>query len=242
MKIVGVATLPTIGGVLSLHADLGVGAMVPILIEPPAFRKFLHSPYEALNGYSMELVRLRPGAPEPAALQSLKTIARAGTKYLAKTPDGGGSEDSVIAVQYPAEIENYRTIGAIPDILALALALGAVVGLALTLVASVNRRRRDLALLRTLGFTSRQLVATVAWQASVAGAVGIIVGVPLGIVVGRWLWVLFARSVYVVPEPTVPIVSVVLVALCALALSNIVAAFPGRSAARTSTAQVLRGE
>jgi ABC-type lipoprotein release transport system permease subunit len=148
----------------------------------------------------------------------------------------------VLAVQYPAEIENYRSIGVIPDILALALAMGAVVGLGLTLVASVHRRRRDLALLRTLGFTSRQLAATVAWQASVAGAVGVIVGVPLGIVLGRSLWNLFARSVYVVPDPTVPLLSVVFVSVCALVLANIVAAFPGRSAARTSTARVLRGE
>jgi hypothetical protein len=242
LKIVGTATLPTLGGVLSLHADLGIGAIIPILIEPPAFRKYLHSRYEALDGYSMNLVRLRPGVPAKAARQSLDAIARLGTKDLSITPEGGGSEVSLIAVQYPAEIENYRTIGDIPDILALALALGAVVALALTLVASVHRRRRDLALLRTLGFTSRQLIATVAWQASVAGTVGVIVGVPVGIVAGRWLWNLFARSVYVVPEPTVPVLSVVLVSISALVLSNVVAAFPGRSAAHTSTAQVLRGE
>jgi hypothetical protein len=241
-KIVGTATLPTIGGVLSQHADLGVGAMIPLLIEPPAFRKFLHAPYEALNGYSMDLVRLRRGAPVKAALHSLRSIALLGDRALNATPDGGGESVEVLAVQYPAEIENYRSIGVIPDILALALALGAVVGLGLTLVASVHRRRRDLALLRTLGFTSRQLAATVAWQASVAGAVGVIVGVPLGIVVGRSLWNLFARSVYVVPDPTVPLLSVVFVSICALVLANIVAAFPGRSAARTSTAQVLRGE
>jgi hypothetical protein len=242
LKIVGTATLPTLGGVLSLHADLGVGAMIPLLIEPPAFRKFLHSKYEAENGYSVDLVRLKPGAPAQAAHRSLEQIAGVGTKLLNATPDGGGNEVGVTGVQYPAEIENYRTIGAIPDILALALALGAVVALGLTLVASVHRRRRDLALLRTLGFTGRQLVATVAWQASVAGVVGVIVGVPVGIVVGRWLWILFARSVYVVPEPTVPVLSIVIVSLCAMALANVVAAFPGRSAARTSTAQVLRGE
>jgi hypothetical protein len=242
LRIVGTATLPTLGGVLSQHPDLGVGAMVPISVEPPAFMKFIHSPYEAEDGYSMLWVRLRPGAPVKPALASLDKIAHLGTKFLSVTPGGSGSEDSVIGVQYPAEIENYRTIGAIPDVLAGALALGAIVALGLTLVASVHRRRRDLALLRTLGFRSRQLVATVAWQASVAGAAGVLVGVPVGIVTGRWLWILFARSVYVVPEPTVPVVSVVVVSACALVLVNVVAAFPGRSAARTSTAQVLRGE
>lgn len=242
LTIVGSVTLPTLGGTLSQHPDLGVGAMIPVDIEPPAFRKYLRSPLESLNGWAMDLVRLRPGAPRAAALLSLKKIARLGFKLLNATPEGGGSTVSVLPVQYPAEIENYRSIGAIPDILALALALGAIVGLALTLVASVHRRRRDLALLRTLGFTNRQLMATVAWQASIAGTIGVIVGVPLGIILGRWLWILFARGVYVVPEPTVPVWSVVLVSFCALALANIVSAFPGRSAARTSTAQVLRGE
>jgi ABC-type lipoprotein release transport system permease subunit len=147
-----------------------------------------------------------------------------------------------VGVQYPAEIQNYRSIGVTPDVLALALAAGAVVALGLTLTASVRRRRRDLALLRTLGFTRRQLMATVAWQASVAGVLGVIVGVPLGILLGRWLWTLFARNIYAVPEPTVSVLSVTIVAISALALANIVAALPGRSAARTSTAQVLRGE
>jgi ABC-type lipoprotein release transport system permease subunit len=145
-------------------------------------------------------------------------------------------------VRYPAEIENYRSIGVVPDLLALALAVGAVVALALTLVASVHRRRRDLALLRTLGFTGRQLRSAVAWQASVAGAIGAVVGIPIGVLAGRWLWTLFARDIFAVPEPTVPIIPLVVVGVAAMVLANVVAALPGRSAARTSTAQVLRGE
>jgi ABC-type antimicrobial peptide transport system permease subunit len=109
-------------------------------------------------------------------------------------------------------------------------------------MASVRRRRRELALLRTLGFTRRQLVATIACQASVAGLTGVVVGVPLGVALGRWLWTLFARSIYAVPEPTVPVITLVVIALSAFALANIVAAIPGRSAAQISTAQVLRGE
>ena len=67
-------------------------------------------------------------------------------------------------------------------------------------------------------------------------------GIPIGVVAGRWLWTLFARDIYAVPEPTVPVVSVLIVALAALVLVNVVAALPGRSAARITTAQVLRGE
>jgi ABC-type antimicrobial peptide transport system permease subunit len=242
MTIVGTATLPAIGGTLTSHTSMGVGAILPIDIEPPAFKKFLHAPFESLNGYSAIFVRLKKGAPAALARASLEKIAHYGTKLLYAVPNGGGSAVAVRGVQYPAEIENYRTIGVVPDLLALALAAGAVVALALTLVASVHRRRRDLALLRTLGFTRRQLMSAVAWQASVAGAVGIVAGIPIGVLCGRWLWTLFARNIFAVPEPTVPVVPVIIVAIAAMALANIVAALPGRSAAQTSTAQVLRGE
>jgi len=242
MTIVGTATLPAIGGTLTLHTSMGVGAEIPLSVEPPAFTTFLHSPFKTLDGHSIEFVRLRSGARTAPALASLRRIARIGQQELNKIPQAGGSNVLVQSVQYPAEIENYRTIGVIPDLLALALALGAVVALGLTLIASVHRRRRDLALLRTLGFTGRQLLSAVAWQASVAGAFGALFGIPLGIVAGRWLWTLFANNIYAVPRPTVPFLPLVIVALSAMALANVVAALPGRSAARTSAAQVMRGE
>ncbi|HEY5026110.1 MAG TPA: FtsX-like permease family protein [Acidimicrobiales bacterium] len=131
---------------------------------------------------------------------------------------------------------------ATPATLAAGLAAGAVVALGLTLTASVRRRRRDLALLKTLGFTPRQVATAVAWQASVAASIGIIIGVPAGIALGRWLWTLFARAIYAVPQPSVPVLEIVLVGLGALVLANVVAAIPGRIAARTSTAFVLRAE
>lgn len=92
------------------------------------------------------------------------------------------------------------------------------------------------------GRTRRQLAATVAWQATVAAIVGSAVGIPLGIALGRWLWTAFARQIYAVPQPAVPVVSVVLLPLCALVLVNLVAALPGWSAARTPAALALRAE
>jgi hypothetical protein len=54
--------------------------------------------------------------------------------------------------------------------------------------------------------------------------------------------VLFAHQIYAVPEPTVPGLALVLVGVAVLALVNIVALLPGRAAARTPTAVVLRSE
>ena len=144
--------------------------------------------------------------------------------------------------QRPAEIVNYKSMGTMPAVLSAGLAAGAVAGLGLTLVASVRRRRRDFALLKTLGFTRRQLAGAVAWQSTVIALVGLIIGVPLGIAGGRWLWLLFARELSAVPDVTIPAGSIALAGLTALILANVVAALPGRRAARTPAAAILRAE
>ena len=98
------------------------------------------------------------------------------------------------------------------------------------------------ALLKTLGFTRRQLAAAIAWQSSVIAAIGLAIGIPLGIAAGRWLWLLFAGQLSAVPDPVIPVASIAAVAAAALALANLVAAIPGWAAARTRAALALRSE
>ena len=133
-------------------------------------------------------------------------------------------------------------MGVTPALLASALAAAAFVALGLTVATSVRRRRRDLALLKALGFTRRQLMAAVECQASVAAVIGVVIGVPLGIVTGRWLWDLFAREIYAVPVPTIPAGEVGVVVVGTFILANLVAVIPALMAARTTTAMVLRSE
>jgi FtsX-like permease family len=244
--IVGTATMPAVGfaSIVSDHTSMGTGVFIANGLLPATFLKAMDSPIKTLNGPNLALVRLRAGVSPSAGRADMQRIARAANKAFAEVPDGQGAGDTiaVVGVQRPAEIVDYRTIGVTPTLLVSGLALGAVAALALTLAASVRRRRRDLALLKTLGFTQRQLAAAVAWQASVAAVVGIAVGIPVGIVLGRWLWVLFARLIYAVPQPTVPVVSVVLIGLGTVVLANVVATIPARIASRTPTALMLRAE
>ena len=222
---------------------MGTGVLFSFQMLPKAFNAAVNSgPVPALDGPNLALVRIRTGAPPAAALASLQHIAAAANKVYAEAEGGaGGNQLAVQGVQRPAEIVNYRTIGLTPTVLVSGLALGAIVALALTLLASVRQRRRDLALLKTVGFVRRQLAAAVAWQATVAAVVGIVVGIPLGVIAGRWLWDLFARQIYAVPYPTVSVASVLLVALGTLVLANVVAAVPA-TPARTPTALMLRAE
>ena len=233
LRIVGTATMPAVGvGGVTGHASMGTGAVVPYQLLPASVRnQFSVSP----AGPNAEFVRLKPGANAKTALRSLNRIA-------AEVTPPGNNGSYVLGVERPAEIVNYHSMGATPLILGLGLTAGVVTALGLTLVASVRRRRRSMAMLRTLGFTGRQLRASVAWQSSIAVVIGLVVGVPLGIVAGRFLWDLFASNIYVVPSPTVPALAIVAIALGALVLGNLAAAIPGRIAARTPAALLLRTE
>jgi hypothetical protein len=244
LRIVGSATFPAVGysSFVSDHTSMGTGALVPTGLIPAAFNRAINGPDPILGGPALVFVRLRSGISAGAGRANLQRIAQAADKVLAADPNAVGNNVTVLGVQRPVQIVNYRSIGSTPVILAVGLAVGAIVALALTLVASVRHRRRDLAMLKALGFTPRQLAAVVAWQSTITAIVGVVVGVPLGIVIGRQLWTVFARNINAVPDPTVPVVSVVLVALGALVFANVVAAIPGRVAARTPTAMVLRAE
>ncbi len=245
LKIVGTATFPAVGyaSFIADHTSMGTGALFSKGIFSSAFlRAAVGTTDPNLSGPELVFVRLRSGVSAAAGQANLQGIADAANRIFAGDPGAVDNSVAVIGVQRPAQIVNYRSIGATPVILAGGLALGAIVALALTLVASVRRRRRDLALLKALGFSPRQLAAVVAWQSTVTAFVGVIIGVPLGIVIGRQLWTVFARNINAVPDPTVPVLSVMLVALGALVFANVVAAIPGRIAALTPTALVLRAE
>ena len=242
LVIVGTATFPAVGysSFVADHTSMGTGALVSEGIFPPAFQRAIQGPDPNLNGPELVFVRLRATVSPAAGRADLQRIANAANRVFAADPNAAANSVSVLGVLRPAQIVNYRSIGSTPVILAVGLAAGAVIALGLTRGASVRRRRRDLALLKALGFTPRQLRAAVAWQATVAAVIGIIVGLPVGIVAGRVLWTQFARNLNAVPDPTVPVLSMILVALGALAFANLVAALPGRDAARTSTALLLR--
>ena len=141
----------------------------------------------------------------------------------------------------PPEVRNLRGVNGLPLALALLLALLAIGTVAHTLLTSVRRRRRELAILKAVGFVARQVRATVAWQATAIAGSSLIIGVPLGITAGRWAWLLFARQVAIEPVPVIsPLVLLVFPAV--LILANAIAAFPAQVAAHTQPAMMLRAE
>ena len=95
----------------------------------------------------------------------------------------------------------------------------AVGTLAHVLLTGVRRRRRDLAVLKTLGCTRSQVLRMVAWEASALAAAALLVGIPLGVIAGRWAWALFAGAAGVASQATVT-VPLVLLAIPATAAAR----------------------
>ena len=179
------------------------------------------------NGGWDIVVRVAPGADRAALARQVAP------------PEGSGGE---VTFAVPAEIDRVQQIDALPVALAAFVAVVALVAVGLGLVTSLRRRRRDLALLKTLGFTRRQLRTAVAWQASTVGAVGLLVGIPLGLLVGGFIWRRVADELGVSSDPTWPVLAVLLLIPATLIAVNVVAAVPARHAARTRPAVVLRSE
>ena len=142
----------------------------------------------------------------------------------------------------PIQLAEFGGLAAFP--LAFSVLFG-VVGatmLAHALVASIRRRRRELAVLTTLGFDRRQIVATVAWQATTIASVGLVVGLPLGAALARFGWNVFANELGVVRHPVIPVWELVALIPVTLLVANLIAALPARFAARMKPTVALRAE
>jgi FtsX-like permease family len=233
MRITGTVVLPAFGVPALAGTDLGSGAVVtaPLLSGITADTGCDGT----ITCYNFFLLRYRNGAvPATAEATLLSQAAKAGC------PPG---QCTVTADQRPGDIKDYNGIRDTPLILGLVLALLAAGTLIHVLVTAVRRRRRDLAVLKALGLTRAQLRAVIAWQATALAAAALVIGVPVGIIAGRWTWAVFASTGGVSARATVAL-PVVLLAVPAvtLLLANLIAAFPGRAAARLRPATVLRAE
>ena len=218
LRIVGRAVLNTPGydGVISQ----GKG----VIVQLELFRRLAPSPQAAYA--STFLVRLTPGADQERTLAEFRR-------------DFGSF---VFRPRPHVEVRNLQRVGGLPGLLAGLVVLLALAMMTHTLVTSVRRRRRDLAVLKTLGFVRGQVAATIAWQATTFAVVALTIGLPLGIAAGRWAWELTAAALGVDSGPVVPVSAILAVVAGTLLAANLAAAVPGRAAGRLRPAAALRSE
>jgi FtsX-like permease family len=222
MRVIGTAIVPPNP---YLATGLGEGAAITVTglarIDPGAARQPGGLPF---------LVRFAPGVSRDAGLAAIINDIK------------GFPNPVIVAAERPANVVSLASIAGVPVALSVLLALMAAGTLAHTLASSTRRRRHDLAILKSLGFLRRQVRHAVGWQATTIAAIALLIGLPAGVAGGRWAWRLFAAQLGVLPEPAIPLTTILIAIPSALALANLIAAAPARAAARTRPATVLRTE
>jgi len=226
-RVVGTTAFPPDFGT----GGLGTGAVTTLdgLLGPecPPGRHHrscqLNTVYQASGAFLVQV------APDAAGRATLDRLARA----------------YPTAVNYPVPPTNLVNFGEsvnFPLILGLVLIVFGVATLLHVLVVSVTRRRREMGLLRSLGFVRGQVASMVCWQTTTVAVVGIVVGVPAGIAIGRLVWRAFADSFGVAAVPVVVGWVIAAVALGTLVVALLLAVGPAVVAARARPAGLLRSE
>ncbi|MFP5320303.1 MAG: ABC transporter permease, partial [Acidimicrobiia bacterium] len=141
----------------------------------------------------------------------------------------------------PADVLSLREVRSTPLVIAGVLALLGGAAFAVVLVSGVRARRREIAVLKTFGFRSRDVAGTVAWQATVTAVLAAVVGISLGTVLGRSAWSVLADVLGVAGDARVP-GTLLAVFAGVLVAANLLAVGPGVVAARTRPATMLRAE
>jgi hypothetical protein len=222
--VVGRTSFPVdfgIGG-LGTGALFTIGGYLNAVCPPGPAQSACRSAVDANEQYAV-LARAVPGPKGRAAITHyVKTYSFAQRPVI------------------PTSLVNFGEAVNFPLILGLMLAVFGAATLLHLLVVSVARRRREVGLLRALGFVNRQVGAAVCWQATTVALVGIVVGVPLGIAAGQLAWRAFAVNLGVVPVSVVSIGLIAALGAGILVVANVLAIAPALVAARSHSATLLR--
>ncbi|MEO8693933.1 MAG: FtsX-like permease family protein [Acidimicrobiales bacterium] len=130
----------------------------------------------------------------------------------------------------PATIVDVDAMRQVPVLLAGAFAITMAASVVAGIASGTRARRRELAVVRALGGTPRQIRASVRWHAIAVVALGLVVGVPIGVVVGRVAFASFARDLGAAPRPFVPVLLVIVTIVVVLAIGLAASVMPARRA------------
>jgi putative ABC transport system permease protein len=225
LRVVGTAVMPAVGTYEGADkAGLGQG----VLVTPDAIRS-LGPTFDTSSG--MVVIETAPSVTP-------KSINQAAVR-LGVPADAGLSIQRVPA---PSDITALRRLRSTPVVLAVLLVLLITSTVVHALLLAVRRRRRDVAVLQCMGLSPGQVLRAALWQASTIAVVAACIGIPLGIVAGRWTWVVLAGVLGVVQEPTVPALVIAGIGIAVLVLAVLAGLVPGRRSSRRLPAVALRTE
>ncbi|MET0903739.1 MAG: ABC transporter permease [Acidimicrobiales bacterium] len=142
----------------------------------------------------------------------------------------------------PPDVANLSGVQFLPRLLGLFLGLLALAAIAHALATSVRRRRHDLGIVRSLGFVARDVLRAIVALSWTMVAVGLTVGIPLGMAAGRLAWRVVADGIGVRASATLSLTAVIAVAAAAWSVGAVLSLPAGATAARQRAVDALRVE
>lgn len=194
---------------------------------------------EGLRGVGQDAVVTKGGLArvDPDAQPSAAFIA-----FRKGAPAGTAARLGLGPYSRPGVITNLARLRSIPFVLAWLVGALAVLTVVHVMVTSARNRRRDVAVLRSLGAGRRWITRAVHWQATTLSLVPLALGAPLGLIAGRLLFQAFADTVGTVPAASFPYAIVATVTAGIVALANAIATMAARRARRSAPALQLAAE
>ncbi len=156
--------------------------------------------------------------------------------------DLGSLGQGLTAPLTPDELTNLRNVRTLPQVLAAFLGLIAVAALGSVLLSCARRRSHDFAVLRALGMTRRNVRTVLNSQATAVGLFGLVVGIPLGLAVGRLGWRAIADRVPLSDIAPLALAGALLLIPVTLLGANLLALWPGSVTLSHVPAEELRAE
>jgi hypothetical protein len=218
VHVVGIGIVPGIAG----NDGVGQGGV----LTPAGFAR-INGPSES----NAAAIVVRAGAP---AGTIKRLVARVSPQAVANLSSQGESPPSVIL--------NVRRVRSVPAALAILLGVLALLTMLHVLFMSIRSRRVDVAILKGLGANRRWITRVIHSQASLLAVVPLLIGLPLGLLVGARIFRSFVERIGALPDATIPAAIIVGVAGGLLVLANVAALLPARRARRLPTAALLRAE
>ena len=141
-----------------------------------------------------------------------------------------------------SDLRNLVRLSFVPGLLTGLVVVLAIAALAHALALATARHRVELGALRAIGFTRRQAEGSMLWMATALVGTALVVGLPLGFLLGRMLWRALMANLGLEPAVVTHWGVWIVVPVVALVVANLAALIPAHRAASMSPAEALRAD
>jgi hypothetical protein len=222
VKIVGEALFPS-----DVHSEFDEG----LWLAPAQFDAVVPpiGPAGSISDGRVVAVRFEPGVSSQKGFEHLQSAL-------------GQLVTDIEPPDTPVELANLQNVRTLPQVLAVFLGLIAVAALGSVLFSCARRRGHELAVLRALGMTRGNIRTILNSQGTAIGLFGLVIGIPLGLVVGRLGWRAIAARVPLSEVAPFALAAILIIIPAMLIAANVLALWPGRVALSQPPADKLRTE